>query len=287
MNGTKPAPKRFYIFTLLWAIFYLTALATTIWTDVPAEIGYFAVLGLGIPLTVMMALEWSTFLPGRKIALFLVLAGAAWWLASADLVRSEFQWRIWYPVNTVTLILVTFTVGFWLAGEIEKAGHLIPVSILGTIVDVWSVFQGPSRSVGEQVARHAAVQEVTGVFQPPPWVEFLIMSWPQPGAAYMTPLFGFGDLVFIAIFLAGSRKFGISLISTVLLLLAGLAVSIFLSFLFSAPIPVLPFICGLFLLGNFRKLSMTKAEWMTTLLVCVAILIVGLLNYLRPIMLGK
>jgi len=286
LTESTQAGRNVYIFTALWVILYLAALATTIWTGVPAEAGFFVVLVLGVPLTVLTAMEWSRFIPGRKTTLFLILAGGAWWVATAMLVRSEFEWRIWYPINTVTLLLIAFTIGYWLAGEIEKAGHLIPVSILGTIVDIWSVFQGPSKSVGRQVVEHAREQVLTGTFKPPPFVEFLIMSWPQPGAEYMTPIFGFGDLVFIAIFLAGSRRFGIPLYKTVLLLLAGLAVSITIAFVLSVPIPALPFICGFFLLGNFRNLSLTKAEWRLTLVICVALLFAGFLNYFRSVFMG-
>jgi len=267
-------------FTILWGALYLISLALTIWTDFPVEVGLYVILGLGIPLTVLMSMEWSTRLPGRKIALWLVMAGAAWWLASAVLIRAEYEWRLWGTVNTLTLLLVTFTIGYWLAGEVERVGHLIPVSILGTLVDIWSVFRGPSKSVGEQVAEHAQRQAETGVWQPPPFVELLLLNWPQPGAPYMTPVFGFGDLVFIALFVAGSRRFGLSLVKNVLLLLAGLAVAVVLAFLYG-PMPALPFICGFFLLGNLRSLSMTRKEWQATVLICLAVLVVGFLTYLR------
>ena len=287
MTQTLSRNRNLYIYTTLWALLYLGALAATVWTIVPSEPGFFIIIVIGVPLTVLMALEWSKFIPGRKTTVFLLLAGIAWWVATAMLVRGEFAWRLWYPLNTVTLLLIAFTVGYWLAGEIEKAGHLIPVSILGTIVDIWSVFHGPSKSVGEQVVEHAKTQVMTGTFHAPPFVEFLILSWPQPGASYMTPLFGFGDLVFIAIFLAGSRRFGIPLYKTVLLLLAGLGASIALAFFLSIPIPALPLLCGFFLLGNFRNLSLTKAEWRLTLIICAALLFAGFLNYFRSTIMGE
>lgn len=282
MNVSEPrAPgHRLYPFTIVWALVYVICLWLSAREGFPVDIAYYLVLGLGVPLTILTAAEWSAHLPGRKSAFFVLLACASWWLASLLLVRAEYDWRIWHTLNTVTLLIGTFTIGNWLAGEIEKVGHLIPVGILGALVDIWSVFQGPSKSVGRQVVEHVQRQIASGAWQPPPVVEFLILSWPQPGAGFMTPLFGLGDLVFMAVFLAASRRFGISLMKTVLLMAAALAASFIAVFVFNAPIPALPFICGFFVLGNLRSLSLTRSEWRITLIVSFAVLAVGLINWL-------
>ena len=245
-------------------------------------------LVLGIPLTVLLALEWSVYLPSRKIALWLVIAGVAWWYATAMLVQGEFGWRVWFPVNTVALVVVTFAVGFWLAGEIEKVGHLLPVCILGTIVDIWSVFHGPSKNVGEQIMQHQEKMAQVGAQTPPPIVDFLILHWPYPGADMMATLFGLGDLVFVAMFLAASRRFGLSLLKAVLLTLGGLILATSAAFYTQKPIPALPFICALFLAGNVRSLSLTRREWAVTVSVVVLVLLVGLGNYLgKTLLYGK
>jgi hypothetical protein len=241
---------------------------------------------VGILLTVLLALEWSAHIPGRKATLWLFLAGAAWWVASALLVRGDFAWRLWYSVNTLSLLLVTLSIGFWLAGEIERAGHLIPVCIVGTLVDIWSVLEGPSRRVGQQVVTHMQMQVDTGVRQPPPMVDFLVLHWPEPGADMMAPLVGLGDMVFVSLFLASCRRFGLSLTKCVVLVLAGLASAMAVAMWLEKPTPALPFICGLFLLGNFRGLSMTRREWKITWVIAAAMILVGFAGYFRSFVLG-
>jgi hypothetical protein len=244
------------------------------------------VILIGVPLTVLIAYEWSYAVPGRRKALIVIVAAVSWWVVSAMLVRSELSWRVWHTLNTITLLVGTYALGNWIAGELEKVGHLIPVCILGTVVDIWSVLQGPSRSVGKQVVEHTQQQVVTGVWHPPPFISFMILSWPQPGEGYMTPLFGFGDLVFIAIFLASSRRFGLSLLKAFMLVLAGLAVTFAIVLTFDVPIPALPFICGFYLAGNWRRLSLSKSEWRITLALAGVIIIFGLTNWLKAIILN-
>jgi hypothetical protein len=215
-----------------------------------------------------------------------VIASAAWWYVSAALVQGEYGWRIWYPVNTATLVILTFSVGFWLAGEIEKVGHLIPVCILGTLVDIWSVFHGPSKQVAGQVMQHQQRMAETGVRTPPPIVDFLILHWPYPGANMMATLLGLGDLVFVAMFLAASRRFGLSLWKAFLLILAGLALSTAVAIWWSKPVPALPFICALYLAGNARGMKLKRKEWIITIGTATVILVIILANYLFSLLTG-
>ncbi len=275
-----PSRRKFYPFAILWVVLYLVCLCLTCVKGIPIIVGDILTFGLGIPLTVLVVMDFSSHIPGRKTTLFIVLAALAWWIATMLLVRAEFDWRIWHSLNTVTLLCITFTLGLWLAGELEKAGHMILLGILGMLVDVWSVFQGPSKNVGQAITEHVVQQFETGVWHPPPVVEFLLLSWPQPGSDFIMPLLGFGDLVFIAIFLGGARRFGLSIPRTVFLLLAGLAHSFALAFYFQIPIPALPFICGFFIIGNFRNVSVSRKEWILTLVICGVVIIIGLLNWL-------
>ncbi len=277
--------RRLFPLTVLWVADYLLCLWLATQTGIEVEILYFAlVLGLGIILTVLVALEWSVFLPGRKMALVSALAGASWWLATALLVHNGYEWRLWHPINSILLMVVTFIIGFWLAGEIERSGHLIPVCIIGTLVDIWSVFLGPSKEVGRQVVEHleqAQEAVLTGLEAPPPPLgSFFILHWPYPGMNMMTTLFGLGDLVFVAFFLGACRRFGLSLLKGVLPSVGGLFLAVAISFLIQRPVPALPFVCGLFLLGNYKGLSLTPKEWKITLIMAGVILLIGFLSFL-------
>lgn len=301
MSDPKFRPVSRYIFTIVWVVFYLACLALTFTPGLAGEASYYLILIIGIPLTVLTAYEWSIHMPGRKRALVLVLSGVTVWVLTALLVRAGYEWRVWHTVNTVSLLFTGYTIGFWLTGELEKAGYLVPVSIIGALVDIWSVFQGPSKSIGIQVTdyvkrqieaealqetEHVERQLAAGTWDPPPFANFALLNFPMPGADYMTPIFGFGDLVFIALFVGGSRRFGLSIWKNILLVLTGLAVSILAAFLSGYPVPALPFICGFFLLGNFKNLELTKKEWRITLVLSIAIVFFGLINYVNKVLLG-
>ena len=246
----------------------------------PAEFGTDLLLLLGIPFTVLVAIDWANRIPGRKTTLIMVSTGVVVWIVTMILARMGLNWRITQPLNTLALLYVGYVVGYWLTGELEKAGHLIPVSILGALVDIWSVFQGPSRSVGEQAVEHATQQVETGTWQAPPVGTFALLNFPQPGAEFMTPIFGFGDLVYIAVFIGGSRRFGLSIWKNALLVIAGLWLAMITGFMTGQPIPALPFICGLFLIGNFKSLELSKKEWKLTLIIAGVVLVIGLINFI-------
>ncbi|MFH1677161.1 MAG: hypothetical protein ABIC40_09070 [bacterium] len=286
MKGAlRPFPIRFP-FTVIWiAYFFLSLYFSSL--ESFSEIPSLGLLLLALPITVMVAFEWAGVIPGRKSALLWGVVGAGWWLITALMTNKGYSWQIFHSLNNLALLFTTFTVGFWLAGEIEKAGHLIPVCILGTLVDIWSVFTGPSKQVGEKVLEHVERQIATGEITPPPIVSFLLLHWPQAGTGTMTPLLGLGDLIFIALLFASCRKFKLSPIKSILLVLGGLAVAEAVTMGFQKPIPALPFICGFFLAGNYNDLSITQKEWRLTIIISVIVIALILVRYLSSIFSGS
>jgi len=284
-NKTIPTAG-FFPFTIIFVVFYFICLMLSLSVDYPALAGFNVVISLGIPLVILVAAEWSRFRPDRKQALAIGIIGVIWWIATAVIVRQGFPWRLWYPLNTLSLLLVTFNAGFWLSGELQKVGDLLAVCILGTVVDIWSVFAGPSRKVAEEVVTQLEIRVQTGEWSPPPILEFALFGYPQPGADYVMPVFGFGDLVFIALFLGGSRRFNLSLFRTFILILIGLFLSLFTANLlsvlgFAKAVPALPFICGVFLLGYWRKLRLEKHEWRVVLLMVAVVIIISAISIFR------
>ena len=106
---------------------------------------------------------------------------------------------------------------------------------------------------------------------PPPWPSFLVFHWPQPGGLGMASLLGFGDLVFLALLLAGARRFGLPLYRTIALLGTGVGLSLGLSLAWQRPVPALPFLCGLFVLGHLPALRLTRREWWITALAALGL----------------
>jgi len=273
-------------FTFIWIIYLLLSLYFSSLESF-SEISSLVLLLLSLPITVMVASEWAGIIPRRKPALLWGIVGAGWWFITALLTNKGYSWQIFHSLNDVALLFTTFTVGFWLAGEIEKAGHLIPVCIIGTLVDIWSVFAGPSKHVGEKVLEHVEKQIETGEILPPPIESFLIMNWPQAGTGTMTPLIGLGDLVFIALLLASCRKFKLSYFKCILLLLGGLAVAEAVTMGYQKPLPALPFLSAFFLVGNYNNLSITPKEWRITIIITVILLALILARYLSSILTGS
>jgi hypothetical protein len=269
-----------YPLTALWIFSYLVSLFLSFNGGMDPVAGYYLlVISTGIPLTLLVYVEWSVHIIDRKNAILNGAIFVAIWIFSMLMTMLGYPWAIWHSLNTVGLIGFTFVAGSWLSGEIEKSGHLIPVCVIAMLVDVWSVFAGPSKKVGEQVIEHMEKQSESAEYIAPPIGNFLLLNWPQPGQAIMSPVFGLGDLVFIALFLTASRKFGLNLWVSLLAIALGLLGSLITAFMFNTPIPALPFICGFFLIGHYKKLSLTQKEKAMTIAISAFIIVAGVIRY--------
>jgi hypothetical protein len=243
-------------------------MAAALLGPVPLWLSLLTVFGLGLLSLLGLLSEWSVHRPGRRRAAILLATGLSAWGLSAWAIRAGLPWWLLFPVNTAALLLFTFTLGNWLAGELQRPGHLLPVCLVGALADLWSMAAGPTGRISEQTVEHVretaeriARQEAP---PPPPWPTFLILQWPQPGAGGMAALLGFGDLVFMALLLAAARRFALPGWRALGLVAAGLVASLALSVILRRPVPALPAICLLFVLGNLRAMRLQRREWLIT-----------------------
>ncbi len=261
--------------TVAFALAYGASVIGAAWLATPLWVGLLTVFGLGLVLLLGLVWEWSAHLPSRGLTLALVPAALAAWGLTAWAVRSGLPWWIFHPLNTVALLVLTLTAGNWLAAELERPGHLLPVCVIGALADLWSILAGPTRHISQQTVEHvqvAAEQVARGAAPPPPpWLSFLVLQWPQPGGGGMATLLGFGDLVFMALLLAAARRFALPGWRAFGLVAAGLFVSFGLSVFLLRPVPALPAICGLFVVGNLGRLSLARREWVVTAVAAVAL----------------
>lgn len=251
---------------------------------VPLWLGVTLVLGLGLFLLLTVVWEWSDALPSRARTALLVVTGATLGSLAALGVRSGGPWWLLHPIASAALVVTTLALGNWLARELERPGHLLPVCIIGSLADLWSVLGGPTQRIGEETAAHveAATEALYrgAPLPPPPWASFLVYQWPQPGGGGMATLMGFGDLVFVALLVTGSRRFGLPVGRVLALVAVGIGIAMGLSFWWQRPVPALPLLCGLFVLGNLPALRLSKRElWITA----VATTIVGSLVLLAAL----
>ena len=162
-------------------------------------------------------------------------------------------------VNGLLLIILSFTIGEMLSREVVNSGHLVPVAVVLAIVDFWSVSLGPSKKIAQQVAEFAG-KEGYSLNLPPPWMSFLLLRFPQFLMREIYSFVGIGDLVIIAFFIGCIHRFKLPVIASYSSLILGTALAMLIANLLEKALPVLPVIALLFLVINFRYLSMKRSD---------------------------
>jgi hypothetical protein len=125
------------------------------------------------------------------------------------------------------IFLVATTVGTHVGSRVESPGHILPVAMLSAAVDLWSVTStsGPT---------HAIVQT-------PSLLRLLTVMVPIPPSREPEPMIGFGDVVFAALYLAITTRFGLSLRRSTSVLYVSMIIAGLTAAALEAPVPALPF----------------------------------------------
>ena len=138
------------------------------------------------------------------------------------------------PENFCKLFGVT-AVGFWFLRYFETLNWVVLVALIIPWVDAYSVWRGPTNTI---------VHEHRGVF------ERLSFAFPVPGESGSANL-GIPDLLFFALFLAATDRFGLRTRLTWLLMTASFGITIALAvWLDLGGLPALPGLSVAFLLAN-------------------------------------
>jgi len=126
------------------------------------------------------------------------------------------------------LLAAGTSAGAAIGARIESAGHLLPVAIVSSIADAFSVFTPGAPS-------EAALAS-------PALLSVLAIAWPIPGTRDVLPILGVGDAVFLALYVAAARKHSLPIARTVVALAIGLAATACVVAATSIAIPALPLI---------------------------------------------
>lgn len=193
--------------------------------------------------------EALTFLGGAALGVFGVTAAArsAWSprlalgaiaasvavLVAIALASVRSRWAI-VAVDTALVALAT-AVGASIGARVQKPGHLLPAAAVAAAADVVSVAVswGPSHAIASS-ERALAV---------------LAVSFPVPGTAAVAPALGVGDLVFVALVLGAARAHALPYARASALAFAGVLVAGIGSALLGVPVPALPTVGLLVVLG--------------------------------------
>ena len=135
-------------------------------------------------------------------------------------------------IGNLGIIAAAVGMGVLVARGLQKPNYLIMAAIVGAVTDVFSVYAGPSKHVLD-----------SGVVFP-----YVSYQWGVVGQGGVISCVGAGDFIFLALYFAGARRFGLNERKTFVAMSAAFALG-FLSLLFSPRgIPALPFMATMLLL---------------------------------------
>lgn len=144
-------------------------------------------------------------------------------------------WRGWPAVAVPFQVVAAAGLGVLLAGQVAAAWWLAAFAGAAIVADAWSVFLGPTRQVVERA---------------PQVLDYVLVHSSPVGGPIAGLGLGMSDLVFLALFLAGSRRFGLSVRRGYTAMLASLVVTVMLAVWWRPAVPALPLLSLAFLLVN-------------------------------------
>jgi len=151
---------------------------------------------------------------------------------------------------TVTAALLTAAtlVGAAVGREIEKPGHLLLVAAVSAVADLLSLYS--PQGITAAVAKSPAA------------LSLLALPWPMLGTSRLEPLLGVGDVIFVSLYIAASRRNELSLKRTLFGLAGGFGMISALVLALQAPVPGLPILGAAIVLVHpqVRKLSAADAR---------------------------
>jgi len=148
-------------------------------------------------------------------------------------------------------------IGLWIGNGIDAVSHLIPVAVVATLADIWSVSAGATSMIIVSSA-----------------INYFLLRFPVPGTTEIQYLIGLTDFLFFAIFFQAARRFNLGTAKNAVLLLSSFLVAVAAAIFFGMGLPVLPFMALIFVAGNFRRLELKREEIKQILIFSVVILAV-------------
>lgn len=214
----------------------------------------------GVALLLWLALEVGKVVPSKLAGISgLVVAGFRVALTFLP-VPKDFSWQIAFGAVADTLTLTSaLLLGSAISGLVRHANLLLPVAIVLTVVDIWTVWFG-----GFVAQVYQRAQEGVAVAQKV--VEAATVKMPTVATAHYArigiPVIGLGDLFFAAFLFALLWRFGLNTRHAFILSIVFVVVGLLIAQLPFVPfgIPGLPFIVLAILLPNLRAFQYTPEE---------------------------
>lgn len=193
----------------------------------PIELDAFLGFGLGLLPVVLLAWVVARGRMSTRLAGVLTAAGAA---GAAALSASG-----------MLLLAVPFKVVFasgagrLLGRQVGEPLWLATVAGVAVVADIWSVFAGPTRAVVERA---------------PVFLDYLLVHFPLLGRPGTGMGLGMSDVIFLALFAAGSARAGLRSVGGFVVMTCSLLVTVALALLWKPALPALPLLSLAFLVAN-------------------------------------
>lgn len=160
--------------------------------------------------------------------LLLLLTLAAGLVAAGGLVLE------WTAVESLAKVIFATSAGLWIALMLTSISQVLLISMLIIIVDIWSVFLGPTKKMVESGG---------------PWIEYLTINLPVFGADAASRL-GASDIIFYALFIGCALIWKLRRITTALVLTVSFIATMMVGVTLGIGVPALPLLAIFFLLAN-------------------------------------
>ena len=192
------------------------------------------VVSAALSLATAAWLVWALY-PLRTLGHRLLLVAAVGLPVSVLL-----TWLELLSLANVAKVVAATALGMWVAENLERASWVVLVAVVSAVVDVVSVYGGPTKVLLEEGPR------VVGYFT-------IALTWLGYDVAEGYTALGISDVVFFSLYLAAARRFALRPLASAVAMVASFVVTIVAALYWEA-LPALPLLSVAFLAVNADRL---------------------------------
>lgn len=145
-------------------------------------------------------------------------------------------WLELIPLANVAKVVGAAALGLWVAENLERASWVVLVAVVSAVVDIVSVYGGPTKELLE------GGPQVVGYFT-------VALMWSGYSAAEGYTALGISDIVFLSLYLGAARRFNLRTAASAVAMVASFVVTIVAALWWEA-LPALPLLSVAFLAVN-------------------------------------
>ncbi|GBC61657.1 hypothetical protein DENIS_2619 [Desulfonema ishimotonii] len=109
-------------------------------------------------------------------------------------------------LNTANLLVLANLLGCWITAPLRRPAELIPLCLVMSLADLFSVAAGPTREIAKNIDQYYK----SGMQGPVPVTDFILIKIVIPGQDSLMPVFGVADWIIVAFLSAAALRFGMN-----------------------------------------------------------------------------